>query len=233
MKYQIIVADCPWAPKDTLAMSVIKRGAAANYPVLSIEQICDLPVKKVADPEGCVLALWVLGSMLEDGMKVMKAWGFEQKQVYVWVKTKKHKSLTHLALKETIQTVKKLKGEPKLLIKGIIDHGFKVGDWLLSFGMGRLFRQSHEICLIGINNTKIYTHLENKSQRSVCFEENQGHSVKPNHLQKSLETMFPNAKRLEMFARRQRQGWTTIGHDVSRGEDILQSLLILKDSDNE
>jgi len=233
MKFQIVVADPPWSPKDTLAMSVIKRGAVANYPVLSVEQICDLPVKKVADPDGCVLALWVLGSMLEDGMKVMKAWGFEQKQVYVWVKTKKQKSLTDLALKETIQTVKKLKHEPKLLLKGIIDHGFKVGDWLLSFGMGRLFRQSHEICLIGINNTKIYTYLENKSQRSVCFEENQGHSVKPSNLQKSLETMFPNAKRLEMFARRQRQGWTTIGHDVSNGEDILESLLTLEDSDNE
>lgn len=233
MKFQVIVADCPWAPGDRLSMSSVKRGSEANYPVLSVEQICALPVKKVADPEGCVLALWVLGSMLEEGMEVMRAWGFEQKQVYVWVKTKKQQSLTDLALKETIQTVKNLKNEPKLVIKQIIDHGFKVGDWLLSFGMGRLFRQSHEICLIGINNTKIYTQLENKSQRSVCFEENKGHSVKPGHLQKSLEVMFPNANKLEMFARRQRQGWTVTGNDVLDGEDIFLSLEFLKEHDNE
>jgi len=233
MKYQIIVADPPWAPKDTLAMSVIKRGSAANYPVLSIDQICDIPVEKIADSDGCVLALWVLGSMLEDGLRVMKAWGFEQKQVFVWVKTKKEKSISKLAVKDTIQTIKKWKNEPTLIIKDILNSSFKAGDWLLSFGMGRLFRQSHEICLIGINNTKIYTQLENKSQRSVCFEENKGHSIKPDNLQKSLEAMFPNANKLEMFARRQRQGWTTIGHEVSQGEDIFSSLQALRDNDNE
>lgn len=207
MKYQVIVADPPWLLKDSLKMSDVKRGASTNYPVLSVDQICALPVKKVADSDGCILALWVLGSMLDDGLKVMKAWGFEQKQVYVWVKTKKEKSLTNLVLKNV---------------------AFKVGDWLLGFGMGRLFRQSHEICLIGINDTKIYTNLDNKSQRSVCFEENRGHSVKPENLQKSLEIMFPNSNKLEMFARRKRTGWTVIGHDVSNGKDIVASLRALE-----
>lgn len=224
MKFQTIICDCPWMLSDRLRMSDVKRGAESNYPVLSVDELCKLPVNELADPNGCVLGLWVLGSMLEDGLKVMKSWGFEQKQVYVWVKTKKEKSLTDIALKDTVNTIKLLKNEPKQLLKKVIDHGFKVGDWLLSFGMGRLFRQSHEICLIGINNTEIYTQLENKSQRSVCFEENKGHSVKPNHLHKSLEIMFPLANKLEIFARKQREGWTTIGHAVSDGEDIKESI---------
>jgi N6-adenosine-specific RNA methylase IME4 len=226
MKFNVIVADPPWSPSDSLSMSDVKRGASANYPVLSVEQICNIPVKKISDPDGCVLALWVLGSMLEDGMKVMKSWGFEQKQVYVWVKTKKQKSINLLAYKDTIL---KWKENPTSFIKGLIDTSFTIGDWLLSFGMGRLFRQSHEICLIGVNNTKIYKQLDNKSQRSVCFEENKGHSIKPDHLQESLELMFPTAMKLEMFARRNRDGWITIGHDVSNGEDILQSIQILQD----
>jgi N6-adenosine-specific RNA methylase IME4 len=232
MKFQVIVADPPWSPSDSLSMSSVKRGAAANYPVLSVDQICELPVKKVADPDGCVLALWVLGSMLEDGLRVMKAWGFEQKQVYVWVKTKKQSSINSLAFKDTFAEIRAWKRDPIAFINTLLKSSFKVGDWLLSFGMGRLFRQSHEICFIGINNTKIYSKLENKSQRSVCFEENKGHSIKPDYLQGSLETMFPQAKRLEMFARRQHQGWTVIGHDVSNGEDIFQSLNTLKDNDD-
>ena len=95
---------------------------------------------------------------------------------------------------------------------------------MLSFGMGRLFRQTHEICLIGINNTKIYKHLENKSQRSVCFKNNAGHSIKPESLQNSLDLMFPKANKLEMFARRKRENWTNIGHNVLDGEDIVISL---------
>ena len=94
--------------------------------------------------------------------------------------------------------------------------------------MGRLFRQTHEICLIGVNNTKIYSSLENRSQRSVCFEENKGHSTKPEHLQNSLDLMFPKAQKLEMFARRNRKGWFAVGHGVSQGEDILSSLNNLK-----
>lgn len=228
MKFQVIVADPPWAPDDSLLMSSVKRGAAANYPVLSIDEICNLPVKDISDPDGCVLCLWVIGSMLEEGMKVMKAWGFEQKQVFVWVKTKKQKSLNDIAFKDVLITLRKFQKSPSDLVEELINSSFKIGDWLLSFGMGRLFRQTHEICLIGVNNTKIYSILENRSQRSVCFEENKGHSTKPDNLQNSLDLMFPKTKKLEMFARRNRKEWTSIGHGVSQGEDILSSLNNLK-----
>ena len=95
---------------------------------------------------------------------------------------------------------------------------------ILAFGMGRLFRQTHEICLIGTNNNKIYKILENKSQRSVSFGENLKHSAKPEHLQDSLEIMFPSAKKIELFARRLRPGWECLGNEVCNGEDIYDSL---------
>ena len=97
----------------------------------------------------------------------------------------------------------------------------------LAFGMGRLFRQTHEICLIGTSNNKIYKLLENKSQRSVCFAENLKHSAKPEALQNSLEIMFPKAEKLEMFARRTRSGWTCLGNEID-GQDIRDALIKLK-----
>jgi N6-adenosine-specific RNA methylase IME4 len=95
---------------------------------------------------------------------------------------------------------------------------------ILSFGMGRLFRQTHEICLIGTSNNKIYTKLANKSQRSVSFAPNLRHSAKPKDLQDSLEIMFPKANKIELFARRERKDWICLGNEILNGEDIRDSL---------
>src|SRR5271166_6739226 len=88
MSYGVIVADPPWPFKDRLKMSDVPRGARANYPTLTIEDIKRLPVKSACDPAGAVLCLWVPGSLLREGLDTMKAWGFKHKQTYVWVKTK-------------------------------------------------------------------------------------------------------------------------------------------------
>ena len=92
--------------------------------------------------------------------------------------------------------------------------------------MGHLFRQTHEICLIGINNNGVYKKLKNKSQRSVMFAENLKHSAKPELLQDRLELMFPDANFLEVFGRRSRSNWTVIGNEspTTLGEDIRISL---------
>lgn len=77
----MILADPPWHYSNAAA-----RGAL-SYPTMTTREIADLPVATVARASGCVLALWVTGAHLLDGLKVMRAWGFEQKQVGVWVKT--------------------------------------------------------------------------------------------------------------------------------------------------
>lgn len=221
-QFQIIDADPPWAFSDKLKMSDVKRGAEANYNTMTISEIKALPVNDLADPNGAILALWVPSAILQDGLDVMKAWGFHHRQTYIWVKTKK------VSLAPLLKDIKKIKFSDhtiKSYIKTILS---SIKDFdlnkTLAFGLGRLFRQTHEICLIGINNKKIYKKLSNKSQRSVSFALNLKHSAKPEHLQDSLESMFPNCNKLEMFARRERKDWTCIGNEVCNGEDIRVSL---------
>ena len=229
-KYRVIVADPPWSFKDSLKMSDVARGAAANYKVMSISDIKQLPIKDYADPNGSILALWIPSSLLQDGLDTMKAWGFKHKQTYVWVKTKKE-SLGSLrkSFTKTVKTALKAGNWDAFQFSDIRDlfvqtaSSFSLTD-MLSFGMGRLFRQTHEICLIGTNNNKIYKHLANKSQRSINFAENLKHSAKPEHLQNSLEIMFPKGNKLELFARRQRTGWVCLGNEICNGEDITVSL---------
>lgn len=226
MKYQVLAVDPPWSFGDQLKMSSVKRGAASNYGTMTIEEICALPIKQIIDPGGCVLALWVPSSMISDGLKIMQSWGFQQKQSYIWVKTKKN------PLGDDMEAIKKFFNKlgawnwtiSGSAVKKFLDN-FSLNN-IMSFGMDRLFRQSHEICLIGTNTNGIYKKLENHSQRSVCFAPNLKHSAKPEDLQNSLDIMFPAGKKLEIFARRQREGWDCIGNQApaTMDQDIKVSL---------
>jgi N6-adenosine-specific RNA methylase IME4 len=226
-KFQIIVADPAWAFSDRLTMSDVPRGAQSNYKTMSITDIKNMPVKELADPNGALLALWVPSSLLKEGLDVMTAWGFSHKQTYIWVKSKKEpfKTIISNVISEITNNVTSF-GSMKRLWKKVISHRLADSSMndMLFFGMGRLFRQCHEICLIGTNNNKIYKKLQNKSQRSVSFGENLKHSAKPEHLQNSLELMFPDSSKIELFARRVRPNWTCLGDEVCDGEDIYDSI---------
>lgn len=237
-QFKVIVADPPWPFSDKLKMSEVARGAEANYDVMTIKDIKELPMSKFADPDGCILALWVPSSLLQEGLDTMKAWGFEHKQTYIWVKIKKNPlaDISKTFFTFFLKGKKKLseigeKGWKQYLnssteVLNIInpEKGKDFVNNMLAFGMGRLFRQTHEIALIGISNKKIYKSLQNKSQRSVSFAPNLRHSAKPDDLQTSLEQMFPKGKKLELFARRHLKGWTCLGNEICNGEDIRVSL---------
>lgn len=233
MKFDVIVADPPWSFHDSLKMSDVARGAKANYDTMTISDIRRLDVQSVCAPTGSVLCLWVPGSLLQEGLDTMKAWGFKHKQTYVWVKNKKtplqkveslYKTAVNLANKIKIKPVSTIKDHLRVLHATV---GTINLSSTLAFGMGRLFRQTHEICLVGISSNQVYKKLRNKSQRSVSFGENLKHSSKPEHLQNSLEIMFPQSEKLEMFARRVRPGWTCLGNEID-GKDIRNAIADLK-----
>lgn len=227
MKYNVIVSDPPWPAKDELKMSATKRGASSQYKVLDIQAIKDLPVKDLSE-DAAVLALWVPSWLLQEGLDVMKAWGFRQTQTHVWVKVKKSPLDK---IKKDLFKILKSKDDLKTKLVSAFDltDRFDLSD-VLSCYLGRLFRQTHEICLLGVRG-KIYKQLEDKAQRSVHFGYNGKHSAKPENLQDMLDKMFPKATRLEMFARRSRAGWTCVGNECpsTMDEDIRDSLTRLKE----
>jgi N6-adenosine-specific RNA methylase IME4 len=80
-KYQIIYADPPWFYSDNK-----KHGASKHYSMMKTEQIMKLPIDALAD-ENCCLFLWVTMPLLQDGLNVMKAWGFHYTTcAFTWVK---------------------------------------------------------------------------------------------------------------------------------------------------
>lgn len=86
-KYDVIYADPPWSYRDKALAG--NRGAGCKYDVMSLEDICKLPVKELAKDD-CVLFMWVTMPKLNEAFDVIKAWGFEYKTcAFTWVKQNK------------------------------------------------------------------------------------------------------------------------------------------------
>jgi len=85
-KYDIIYADPPWSYRTWNAKGG-RKSASAHYNTMTLQDICCLPVKKIAS-ENSVLFMWATMPNLKEAFEVIEAWGFTYKTVaFVWVKT--------------------------------------------------------------------------------------------------------------------------------------------------
>lgn len=83
-KYKIIYADPAWSYRDKALAG--NRGAGCKYQVMSIQDICKLPVNTIA-ADDCVLFMWVTMPKLNECFSVIQSWGFEYKTcAFTWVK---------------------------------------------------------------------------------------------------------------------------------------------------
>ena len=84
-RYNIIYADPAWSYQGKMMNSSVTD----HYNVMSIDDICNLPVNDIA-AENSILFMWVTLPKLNEFMKVVSAWGFEYKPTaFVWVKKNK------------------------------------------------------------------------------------------------------------------------------------------------
>lgn len=79
-------------------------------------------------------------------------------------------------------------------------------------GMGYYFRQQHEILLFG-KKGDIEPPAPDTRVSSVIRSKRSEHSRKPEMVYEIIERMYPNHKRIELFARQKRDGWEAWGND--------------------
>ncbi len=95
--YNVIYADPPWT-FATWSHKGKGRSAEAHYDCMSLDQIKCVPVDQWASKD-CVLFLWVLDSMLDQGLDVVRAWGFTYKTVgFVWAKLNRRNNGYYMGL---------------------------------------------------------------------------------------------------------------------------------------
>lgn len=170
-RYEVILADPPWHEQGA---GRCKRGADRHYPLMKTPDIIALaPTIDALAADDAVLFLWVTNNFLPDGLAVMKAWGFDYKTNFVWVKDK--------------------------------------------IGLGFYNRGKHELCLLGIKGRparSLRTGDHDRTIPSVLHAERTRHSRKPEAFYEIVETFGDTY--CELFARRSRSGWTSIGDELGK-----------------
>lgn len=86
----VIYADCPWSNENvktgrTLNGSGANMAAFAKYNTMDQKQLCEMPIKKIADKD-CILFLWVVVPLMPKAFQVLEAWGFKYKTMLTWRK---------------------------------------------------------------------------------------------------------------------------------------------------
>lgn len=99
-KYKIIYADPPWKYNDVgvYQETFPKRKQTRPlrdlpYSSMNKNDIKELNVKNITAND-CALFMWCNDSHLEDGIEIMKSWGFKYKVIaFIWVKRTKNGKL--------------------------------------------------------------------------------------------------------------------------------------------
>lgn len=106
-KYSVLYVDPPWEYENKHTGGNLKRSAKARargdddmaekwrsgasgadqqYPTLSLDDMMALPMSDICHDDA-VLAMWACVPHGDDPYRLMRAWGFEFKTSYFWIKT--------------------------------------------------------------------------------------------------------------------------------------------------
>jgi N6-adenosine-specific RNA methylase IME4 len=86
--FRTILADPPWRFTNRTGKIAPEHRRLARYKTLSTDEICALPIQMMTE-ETAHLYLWVPNALLPEGLKVLKAWGFQYKTNIIWHKIRK------------------------------------------------------------------------------------------------------------------------------------------------
>lgn len=122
IRFKTILADPPWPYYQKLDRPTTRGGV--KYPVMTIEQIMNIPVAEWADKD-CQCWLWATNSHLHHAFHVLEAWGFRYITTATWVKTKM--GLGYWLRGKTEHLLLGVRGNPRSKFIGV--HGESGYDW--------------------------------------------------------------------------------------------------------
>jgi N6-adenosine-specific RNA methylase IME4 len=82
MKFKVVLADPPWSYSQFKKRS----NGSPQYQTMPFADIQNIPVARWADTD-CLLVLWATWPLLNQGIELVKDWGFEYITGMPWVKT--------------------------------------------------------------------------------------------------------------------------------------------------
>ncbi len=87
-QFATILADPPWRFTNRTGKMAPEHKRLRRYRTMDVEEICELSVRDhLAAAAHCYL--WCPNALVEEGLAVMRAWGFTYKTNLVWYKVRK------------------------------------------------------------------------------------------------------------------------------------------------
>ena len=86
-------------------------------------------------------------------------------------------------------------------------------------GMGYYTRRNTEPCLLGVRGSMP---VQAHDVSELIYAPVREHSRKPDQQYEKIDRLYPEARKLELFARRKQPGWSTWGNEVEKDVDVGQ-----------
>lgn len=187
VRFATVLADIPWPSKTRAPKPESKAKWLSEHtrPQYATMKLADIIALPVNEiaAPDAILVLWVTWMHLPLAFKVIEAWGFKYATGMPW-------------LKITQRSIADMEGVEPI------------------YGPGPWFQHCTELILIARRGHPFGAEGNPRpARKGIIMAPRQGHSRKPDELQRWIDAKFPGPK-LEMFARRQRAGWTVWGDQV-------------------
>lgn len=194
--YRLIAADPPWHFKSysgdggTPTQKGFRCAEADHYSTMPLRDIAALPVQRIAAPDA-LLAMWVVGSHIEQAIELGQTWGFAYvTDLFWWLKTKMVNA-NQICL---------FTGDVPQPGMSMGYHSRKQGEQVL------LFRRGKGLPVL------------RRDVRQIITEPRREHSRKPDCFFDRIEQLYGSAKdtgpRIELFARETRKDWDSFGNQI-------------------
>jgi N6-adenosine-specific RNA methylase IME4 len=195
-RFGCILADPEW-DRTTWSEAGRSRHADNHYTVSSNEVIASRNVPSIAAPDS-ICGLWCTDP--HRGIDVLRAWGFEPKSYFVWVKD--------IVEENPVPLGAMLRSGAQLMVVGAAGNGY----WN---------RDRDELFLIGTRG-RIPCPAPGTQGESVWFarrptksdSKRPWHSAKPACAHEWFERHFPTLSKIELNARLRREGWESWGNEI-------------------
>lgn len=84
-RFGVILADPPWQFR-LYSEKGEEKSPQAHYSTMTIDDLARLPVRALANPDGCALVMWCTAPILGPAIDLLRAWGFRYSSAGAWAK---------------------------------------------------------------------------------------------------------------------------------------------------
>ncbi|WPJ21810.1 hypothetical protein [Pseudoalteromonas phage vB_Pun_Y3] len=191
-KFNLIYADPAWQFGNVKTGGSMTSGAKHQYKsTMSVDELKAMPINDIA-ADDCVLVMWYVGSMPQEAIDVVQAWGFTLKNMngLVWnkltVNNKPFFGMGFWTRAGSESAIIAIKGKPKVA--------------------------SHSVRAVGNCDPQS---LDEVLLYSGAYPVGK-HSEKPNEFRQACVELAGDVPRIELFSRKRVKGWAMWGDEVGK-----------------